>query len=73
MLMALMVNDVNGARIVMGPVFAHYEFYKSDNVLEGEQRYSDNQRQEAYDGLTSEMKQKYYGIEQRKLLEELTK
>ena len=73
MLMALMVNDVNGARIVMGPVFAHYEFYKSDNVLEGEQRYSDNQRQEAYDGLTSEMKQKYYGIEQRKLLQELAK
>jgi len=70
MLMALMVNDVNGARIVMGLVFAHY---KSDNVLEGEQRYSDNQRQEAYDGLTLEMKQKYYGIEQRKLLQELAK
>ena len=42
-------------------------------ILEGEQRYSDNQRQEAYDGLTLEMKQKYYGIEQRKLLQELAK
>lgn len=57
----------------MGPVFAHYEFYKSDNVLEGNQRYSDNQRQAAYDDLTPEKKQKHYGIEQRQLLEELGK
>lgn len=71
MLMALMVKDVNGARIVMGPVFAHYEFYKSDEVLEADQRYSDEDRQSKYDSFSDEERMNTYGIENKELLKNL--
>lgn len=67
--MALMVSDINGSRIVMGPVFSHYEFYKDDGVLEGQQRYTDAQWQEKYDHLSQKLREKTYGLEQRKFFE----
>jgi hypothetical protein len=47
-LMVLMVNDVNGARVVIGPVFTHYEFYKTDEILstDSSARYTDEDRQD---------------------------
>ena len=32
-LMLLMVNDVNGARVVVGPIFTQYEFYGGDGIV----------------------------------------
>ena len=46
-LMLLMVNDTNGARVVLGPVFTHYEFYGSNDIIPNiEGRYTDEDRQE---------------------------
>lgn len=73
LLMALMINDVNGARIVLGPIFAHYEFYQADKLLQGDQRYADEDWQSAYDDLTKDQRMQAYGLATRKLLEELRK
>ena len=73
LLMALMVDDVNWKRVVLWPIFSHYEFYKDDKILEWDARYSDTDWQEKYDNLTDEEKQKAYWIETRKLLEWLNK
>jgi hypothetical protein len=51
LLMALMVKDANGARVVLWPIFSHYEFYQTDNILNGEQRYTDEDWQSSYDNL----------------------
>ena len=52
-LMLLMINDVNGARVVRGPVYSTYEFYgKPFPMTSG--RYSDEDWQQAYDDLTGE-------------------
>lgn len=52
-LMLLMVNDVNGARVVRGPVYSTYEFYgKPFPMTSG--RYSDEDWQQAYDDLTGQ-------------------
>ncbi|GHW02833.1 hypothetical protein AGMMS50249_6190 [candidate division SR1 bacterium] len=47
-LMILNVDDINGTRTVIGPVFTHYEFYQSDNILtdHDSSRYSDLDRQD---------------------------
>jgi hypothetical protein len=29
-----MIDDANGKRIARGPVFTHYEFYDSDDVVD---------------------------------------
>ncbi len=52
-LMTMMVNDVNGARIVIWPVFSHYEFYPQQAPFEAEGggRFTDEDRQKNYDGL----------------------
>jgi hypothetical protein len=45
--MLLMVNDINGARVVLWPVFTHYEFYGSDTIIDSDgSRYTDLDRQE---------------------------
>ena len=52
-LMLVMIDDANGKRIARGPVFTHYEFYDSDDVVDANwSRLNDIQRQAAYDGLT---------------------
>lgn len=48
-LLLLMINDINGPRIVIGPIFTHYEFYKSDEILQSTTRYNDEDRQGKYD------------------------
>lgn len=52
-LMTMMINDANGARIVIGPVFSHYEFYEgqaSFKPVDGG-RYTDQDWQNNYDEL----------------------
>jgi hypothetical protein len=45
--MLLMIKDINGPRVVLWPVFTHYEFYWSDSILTDiEGRYTDEDRQE---------------------------
>lgn len=52
-LMLVMIDDANGKRIARGPIFTHYEFYDSDEVVDANgSRLNDIQRQAAYDGLT---------------------
>ncbi len=52
-LMLVMIDDVNGKRIARGPIFTHYEFYDSDDVVDAEwSRLNDIQWQTAYDELT---------------------
>ena len=52
-IMLVMIDDINGKRIARGPVFTHYEFYDSDNVIDAWwSRLNDLQWQAAYDGLT---------------------
>lgn len=52
-LMLVMIDDANGKRIARGPVFTHYEFYDSDDVVDANgSRLNDIQWQAAYDGLT---------------------
>ena len=52
--MALMVNDVNGARIVLGPVFSQYEFYPEQAPIQPSAggRLNDQDRQNGYDALS---------------------
>ena len=52
-LMLVMVGDANGNRVAIWPVFTHYEFYDSDNVVKANgSRLNDIQWQAAYDSLT---------------------
>ena len=52
-LMLVMIDDINGKRIARGPVFTHYEFYDSDDVVDAKwSRLNDIQWQAAYDSLT---------------------
>ena len=52
-LMLVMIDDVNGKRIARGPIFTHYEFYDSDEVVDAKwSRLNDIQWQAAYDSLT---------------------
>lgn len=67
--MAVMIEDINGSRVVMGPIFTHYEFYASDNILESEQRYTDELWQEAYDHLSDAELEASMGLEMKKMLE----
>jgi hypothetical protein len=51
--MLVMIDDANGKRIARGPIFTHYEFYDSDEVVDANgSRLNDIQWQAAYDGLT---------------------
>ena len=52
-LMLVMIDDANGKRIARGPIFTHYEFYDSDEVVDANgSRLNDIQWQAAYDNLT---------------------
>lgn len=55
-LMTLMINDINGARMVVWPVFSHYEFYESQAWFQaqGWWRYTDQDWQNNYDTLKEE-------------------
>ena len=51
--MLVMIDDANGKRIAWGPIFTHYEFYDSDDVVDAKwSRLNDIQWQAAYDELT---------------------
>lgn len=45
--MLLNVSDTNGTRTVIGPIFTHYEFYASDEIIKDATggRYTDQDRQ----------------------------
>ena len=73
LLMALMVKDANGARVVLWPIFSHYEFYQADDILWWTQRYTDEDWQSSYDKLDSNTKGKAYSIPMKKLFEWLSK
>jgi hypothetical protein len=73
LLMALMVNDANGARVVLWPIFSHYEFYQTDGILNGEQRYTDEDWQSSYDNLGQETKDKAYSLPMKNLFDWLSK
>jgi hypothetical protein len=51
--MTLMINDINGTRMVVWPVFSHYEFYESQAWFQaqGWWRYTDQDWQNNYDTL----------------------
>jgi hypothetical protein len=52
-LMLVMIDDINGKRVAIWPVFTHYEFYDSDNIINAKwSRLNDIQWQAAYDDLT---------------------
>ncbi|HMS91770.1 MAG TPA: DUF3160 domain-containing protein, partial [Candidatus Absconditabacterales bacterium] len=53
-MMAMMINDSNGARIVLGPIFSHYEFYADQASFEavGGGRFTDQDWQNNYDTLS---------------------
>ena len=52
-MMALMINDANGSRIALWPIFSHYEFYPTQAPFEasGGGRFTDQDRQNNYDAL----------------------
>lgn len=51
--MLVMIDDANGKRIAWGPVFTHYEFYDSDDVIDAKwSRLNDIQWQAWLDWLT---------------------
>jgi hypothetical protein len=62
--MAMMINDTNGARIVVGPVFSHYEFYSSQASFQpvGGGRYTDQDRQNNYDALKGNTEENIMGL-----------
>ena len=69
-LMMLMVDDINWSRIAIWPVFTHYEFYDSDNVIPNYwSRLNDLQRQASYDGLTGQSLELANSILSKKLYE----
>jgi hypothetical protein len=71
--MMLMVDDINWSRIAIWPVFTHYEFYDSDNVIPNYwSRLNDLQRQASYDGLTWDVLKSAISIVSRKLYEWLS-
>lgn len=70
LLMAVMIDDINGSRVVMWPIFSHYEFYSSDNILESEQRYTDELWQEKYDHLNEIENERAMWLEMKKMFEE---
>ena len=53
-LMYLMVNDTNGARVVVWPVFTHYEFYTNEAPINtpSSTRFTDEDWQDSYDEIT---------------------
>ena len=55
-LMAIMINDTNGARIVMWPIFSQYEFYPGQAPFQasGGGRLTDQDRQNKYDALNGQ-------------------
>jgi len=57
-LILIMIDDVNGKRIVLWPVYTHYEFYNTENpgIDSAQGRFVDHERQNAYDNLTDEKK-----------------
>lgn len=50
-LLLMMIDDVNGKRVVLGPVYTHYEFYTNeDHDISSEKgRFVDHERQNQYD------------------------
>ena len=69
-LLLVMINDINGKRVVIWPVFTHYEFYDSDKIIDSKwSRLNDLQRQSAYDGLIWDKLESASSILSRKLYE----
>ena len=52
-IMLVMIDDINWKRIAIWPVFTHYEFYDSDNIIDAKgSRLNDLQWQANYDSLS---------------------
>jgi hypothetical protein len=67
-LMLVMIGDANWNRIAIWPVFTHYEFYDSDDVIDAKwSRLNDLQWQAAYDNLTWEKLESAISIISREL------
>ena len=73
-LMALMVNDVNGARVVLGPVFSQYEFYAEQVPFQPTAgRFNDQDRQNNYDGLSKPVETSVMALPFQEILKAITK
>ncbi len=48
-LILVMIKDINGSRIVLWPVYTHYEFYGKDSPIKTESRLTDENWQNNYD------------------------
>lgn len=69
-MLAVSINDANGSRVVIGPIFSHYEFYNSDGKIPQEGwRLTDEDRQENYDTITPSVYKKILWPSFKKLLE----
>lgn len=63
-LMTMMISDNNGQRMVVGPVFSHYEFYEEQASFQpdGGGRYTDQDRQNNYDALKEKEEENIIGL-----------
>jgi hypothetical protein len=52
-LLAVMINDINWSRVVVWPMFSNYEFYGEPIKGETAWRFTDQDRQNSYDSLSS--------------------
>lgn len=62
--MTMMISDNNGQRMVVGPVFSHYEFYEEQASFQsdGGGRYTDQDRQNNYDALKEKEEENIIGL-----------
>ncbi len=73
-LMTMMIKDTNGARIAIGPIFSHYEFYAGQASFEavGGGRLTDQDRQNNYDGLKWANEKNILSLPLKEILQTIT-
>lgn len=69
--MAMMISDSNGQRMVIGPVFSHYEFYEGQASFHPQDggRYTDQDRQNSYDALKENEEKNILGLPLEELIQ----
>lgn len=74
-MMALMINDANGARIALWPIFSHYEFYPTQAPFEanGGGRLTDQDRQNNYDALKWDTELNLISLPLAEIMQTITK
>ena len=77
-LLIIAISDINGSRLVMGPVYTHYEFYGSEDLVQSDNgRYTDQDWQTYVDTIKRKDyksdKNQGYSVVQKYFLDELRK